>query len=167
MFKCSENINSARHILDCCTLHTIYILHSSLMVQSRCVAVCALDITPQIANTDRMGPGSPAGVLAPDSTHQRRLWAQRGHECGGLPHQSENRRLPLPPKQLPRAGTANLVPRGRRRAAVRLRALDVRRPSGHVRGLLRQEIAWRTSQARYTHPENHLAQPETAFRRSV
>ena len=141
MLKCSQNINSARHILDCYTLHTIHILHSSLMVQSHYVAANALNIASQVADRDRLGPGGPAGVLAPDSPHQRRLRAPWGHECGGLPHQSENRGLPLSPKQLPRTGTADLVPRGQRPAAVRLRALDVRRPGRHVRGLLRQEVA--------------------------
>ena len=141
MLKCSENINSARHILDCYTLHTIHILHSTLVIRSHYAAVHALNIASQVADRDRLGPGSPAGVLAPDCTHRRRLWAPWGHECGGLPHQSENRGLPLSPKQLPRAGTANLVPRGQRPAAVRLRALDVRRLGRHIRGLLRQEVA--------------------------
>ena len=141
MLKCSENINSARHILDCYAPYIIHILHSSLMVQSRYAPVYALNITSQVACRDRLAPGGLAWALAPDSAHRRRLWARRGHELGGLPHQSENRRLPLSPKQLPRAGTANLVPRGQWPAAVRLRALNVRRPGRHVRGLLRQEVA--------------------------
>ena len=147
MLKCSQNINPARHILDCYTLHTIHSLHSSLMVQSHYVAANALNIASQVADRDRLGPGRPAGALAPDSTHRRRLWARRGDKFGGLPHQPENRRLPLSPKQLPRTGTANLVPRGRRRAAVRLRALDVRRPRRHIRRLLRQEVAPATLRA--------------------
>jgi len=114
ILKRLENINSARHILDCYTPNSVDVFHSELLIRSRHAADDVLNSASQVDDKGRLGPGGLVGALIPGSTRQRRLWARRGHECGGLSHQPEDRGVPLSRKQHPRAGTTNLVPCGRR-----------------------------------------------------